>query len=123
MSSLSQSNQRNYDFLQRLRSAGLAGASVRTPPRSSCRSNCPDSLFQILVADPSDEVRGLSVSRFPGFPGSCGDQDYYYVADLGGGDYTEPGAHRHWFRTEEQTETHYHRIIEQIIPTIERLPQ
>lgn len=45
------------------------------------------------------------------------------VVDLGGGDYVELMAHRYWFRTEEQAETHYDEIIETIIPTLERRPR
>ncbi len=45
------------------------------------------------------------------------------VLDLGGGDYVELGAHRYWFRTDEQAETHYDEIIETIIPTLERRPR
>jgi hypothetical protein len=86
------------------------------------RSIVASGAFRTFPPDSTYETRGLTVSRFPGFPGPYGDQAYFYVVDLGGGDYVEFGGHRFWFRTEEQAETHYDEVIETIIPTLERRP-
>ncbi|NNG16542.1 MAG: hypothetical protein HKM89_08680 [Gemmatimonadales bacterium] len=87
------------------------------------RSIVTNGAFRLFQPDSTYETRGLSVARFPGFPGPYGDQAHYYVVDFGGGDYVELGAHRYWFRTEEQVETRYDQVIETIIPTLERRPR
>jgi hypothetical protein len=87
------------------------------------RSTFVEGAFRAFLPESTYETRGLTVTRFPGYPGPYGDQAYYYLVDLGGGDYVELGAHRYWFRTEEDVETRYDEVIETIIPTLERLPR
>ena len=87
------------------------------------RSRLASGAFRVFQPDSTYEIEGLSVARFPGYPGPYGDQVHFYVVDLGAGDYVELAAHRNWFRTEEHAETHYDEVIETIIPTLQHWPQ
>ncbi len=93
------------------------------PVISVDRSIAASGAFKVFQPDSTYETRGLTVSRFPGYPGPYGDQAHFYVVDFGGGDYVELMAHRYWFRTKEHTETRYDEVIETIIPTLEQRPR
>lgn len=73
-------------------------------------------------ADSTFTVPAGEVYRYPGFPGPYGDQAFYFVVELGEGDYAEVMAHRFLFRTTDMEPSHYDEAILSILGSLEVLP-
>ncbi len=78
-------------------------------------------VFRAFPADLTYTIGELEVARFPGYPSPYGDQAHYYIVKFADGEHYELAAHRYFWHTPEMTPTGYDRIIEKIIPTLERL--
>lgn len=76
---------------------------------------------RVFQADSTYEVGAMKVAKFPGFPGPYGDQAFYYIVEFPDGARYELAAHRFLWRTTDMEPTGYDAVIEDIIPTLERL--
>jgi hypothetical protein len=79
------------------------------------------AVLRLLQPDSTYVVGPLTVSRFPGFPGPYGDQAHYYLVRWPDSTVLELAGHRYRWRVSPTTPTGYGHVIEQIIPTLERL--
>jgi hypothetical protein len=88
------------------------------------RGNKARFMKAMLKEGEKKSIGGHVVYQLPGFPGPYGDSAFYYILPVDGGDVLEFGAHKFYFRgvhpkSEDPAQTHYDRIIEQVIATLE----
>jgi len=81
----------------------------------------PETVLRLLQPDSTYALGSLTVFRFPGFPGPYGDQAHYYLVRWPDSTVLELAGHRNRWRVSPATPTGYGQVIEQMIPTLERL--
>ncbi len=79
-----------------------------------------DVAARVLRSDTTYRINGMTVSRYPGYPGPYGDQAHYYLVEFSDGSFLELGAHRYDMTSPRADTTHYDRVIEAILPTLSR---
>ncbi|HEX9870420.1 MAG TPA: hypothetical protein VGC99_17870, partial [Candidatus Tectomicrobia bacterium] len=73
------------------------------------------------VADTSYAVGERTVYEFPGYPSMYGDASFFYVVSLDPGEWIEIAGHRTAMASGGGVETHFDRVIEELVTTVERV--
>ncbi|MEN8144428.1 MAG: hypothetical protein ABFS14_05695, partial [Gemmatimonadota bacterium] len=78
----------------------------------------PSIIRRSFEADSTFTVAAGQVWRYPGYPGPYGDQAFYYIVEVGEGEFVEVMGHRTLFRADDMGPSHYDEAILVIIHSL-----